>query len=246
MQVVVSGILTNYQAFGQGKETILILHGWQRSLEDWLPIAKQLASNHRVIVLDLPGMGATPASGHVQDTYDYAKFITSFMDKLELSSVILIGHSFGGRLGIILAAQTDRVSKLILVDSAGIEQKSLMVKAKIWWYRHLLKPLKKLVPLGLVVIMGRGAGSRDYQQSAGLRPVLTRVVNQDLRYLLPQISIPTSIIWGERDQALPIWHAKLMRSLIPNSTLRIVWGAGHLPYLDQARQFTTILREYVA
>src|SRR5258708_5008872 len=124
MHIVVDGILIHYQIIGDKKPALVILHGWKRSQNEWMLIAKQLTDRFTIVLLDLPGFGQTPKPNTAYSIYEYATFVEHFLDKLELKKATILGHSFGGRIGIILAAKTQRVEKLILVDAAGVEKKN--------------------------------------------------------------------------------------------------------------------------
>lgn len=240
MQVVVDGILTSYQIFGEKKgKTLLILHGWKRSFIEWLSVASELSQKYQIVLVDLPGFGQTACPKSIFSTYDYADFIVHFLDKLDIKKVTLIGHSFGGRIGIILGARTKRVEKLILVDAAGIEKRSAIAKVKIRFF----KAVKTLLPKKLVECLRDRLGSPDYRSAGTMRDIFVKVVNENLTYLLPKIKVPTLLIWGEKDTEVALWKTKRMRQLIPNSKLRVVWGAGHNPYLEKPREFMEILQE---
>src|SRR5581483_11907029 len=116
MQTIIDGLLANYEIKGEkNKNSILILHGWKRSLNDWQEVAKTLSSKNKVIILDLPGMGASSKPNTPFNTYDYADFVDKFIAKLQLKNVTLVGHSFGGRTAIIQASKNKAISKLVLV-----------------------------------------------------------------------------------------------------------------------------------
>src|ERR1035437_4628525 len=148
-QIVIENLLTNYQVFGDTGETLLILPGWRRSVSEWIPVAKSLSSKYKVVLLDLPGFnGATAMPKEVFGVFEYADFVKKFLEKLKINKCIVLGHSLGGRLGILLATQGNTVEKLILVDSSGIERKSLYVKIM-----HVMKlissPIFVFLPISL-------------------------------------------------------------------------------------------------
>lgn len=235
MQIIIDELLTNYQVFGKKGNDILILPGWQRTTLEWQSRALALAQNNRIFLLDLPGFGITPRPKSDWDIFDYAEFVKKFLAKIKIKSLTIIGHSFGGRIGIVLASQRLPIKQLILVDSAGIERKDLILKIKI----ITAKILKFILPKKIVLQLLSG----DYAESGEMRQIFKKVVNRDLVSLLPKIKIPTTIIWGEIDHVLPIAHAKLFHQLISQSRLRIVWGARHDPHLENPEQFTEILNE---
>jgi pimeloyl-ACP methyl ester carboxylesterase len=241
-QIVIEGLLTNYQVFGDAKETFLILPGWRRSIEEWVPVAKSLSDKYKVILLDLPGFGLTALSKSTFGVFEYADFVRQFLDKLKIDKCVLLGHSFGGRLGIVLASKGRIVDKLILVDSAGIENKSLYARL-IRVLKLIFSPIFTILPTSIKNKISRAIGSQDYKTSGEMHKIFVRVVDQDLRTLLPKIKIPTFIIWGDKDNVLPVSQAKIFKKEIEGSKVRIVWGAGHDPHLQKTEQFVSILKD---
>lgn len=246
MNIIVNNILTNYQIFADGseKESLIILPGWGKTLTEWIPTAKLLCNKYRVICLDLPGFGGTSKPKEDFDTYSYAGFVEQFLVKLKINKCSLLGHSFGGRLGIILAANTNMITNLILVDSAGVEKKSLVAKMKAVVSRAL-KPLTKNMPKSLRQRIVSVLGSSDYKSAGNLRTSFVKIVNQDLTHLLPEIKARTLVIWGNHDKQLSIKNTKVFKNLIPEVVVRVVWGAGHSPHLEKPRQFLEIINEYL-
>ncbi|NTU73833.1 alpha/beta hydrolase [Candidatus Roizmanbacteria bacterium] len=238
MQIIVDGVLTHYEIVGGGKkDKLLILHGWQRSLKEWLPVSAYMSDSYEVILLDLPGFGQTSKPDSDYSIYDYANFVKDFLGKISCKKVSLLGHSFGGRVGIILGANTSLIDKLVLVDAAGIEKRSALAKIKIFCF----KVLKHLLPSQALIILRNLLGSRDYKSAGTLRNIFIKVINEDLSYLLSKIHNSTYLIWGENDEEVPISKAKRMKKMIPNSRLRIVWKAGHSPHIEKQAEFKEIL-----
>lgn len=242
MQIVVDGILTHYQSIGEKKKTLLILHGWKRSLTEWLPIANELSKEYRVVLLDLPGFGQTLRPHKSYTIYDYAEFVEKFLTKLEISRIDFIGHSFGGRIGIILGAQTNLINKLILVDAAAVETKSLMIQMRVALNKIAIFPIKLLAPHYAEKIKSK-FGSDDYQSSGNMRDIFINTVNADLTPLLRKVKPEALVIWGEKDFVRPITEGKFIQESIPEAHMRVVWGAGHSPYLDKQKEFMEILEE---
>jgi pimeloyl-ACP methyl ester carboxylesterase len=246
MQTIVKNTLTNYQILGpkDTEETIVILHGWGRSYSDWIPIANQLKDRFKVILLDLPGFGSTPKPQTDWTIYDYTDYFEEFAKKLGLKNLIFIGHSFGGRIGIISASRSNLIKKLILVDSGAIEKKSLKLKAKVFIVQSL-KPLTKLLPTNIQKKLKSKAGSSDYQASGEMKKIFLNTIHEDLTHLFKNIKTKTLIIWGSNDLTLPVRNAKIIKSQIKDSELRIVWEAGHHPHLDKPKEFLEILEENI-
>lgn len=240
MQIVVDGILTHYQTMGEKtKPSLLILHGWKRSLQEWLPIAKQLTDKYFIILLDLPGFGGTHRPQKAFSIYDYADFVIYFLEKLHVKKITLLGHSFGGRIGIILGSKTNILEKLILVDSAGIERRTMTADIKIILY----KTIAPLLPKSFIKNLRHFLGSQDYKTSEELREIFVKVINEDLAYLLREVRVPTLLIWGSNDTEVPEWKFKIMKKLIPHVKVRVIWGSGHNPHLEKPKEFMEILEE---
>lgn len=241
MQTVIDGVLANYELFGKGnKGSIVILHGWGRNIDDWKSVAVFLSIAYQVYTLDLPGFGATFLPENVvMGTSDYASFVEKFIKKIELKKPILVGHSLGGRIGIILGTRDNLLSKLVLVDAAGIEERSFLVNLKIL----LAKIAKLFLPGHLQSVIRDRIGLADYKTSRQMQNVLKKVVSENLRSYLVKIMVPTLIVWGEKDSIQPVELAKIMRKEIPRAKLRIVWEAGHHPHLEKPQDFQEILEE---
>jgi pimeloyl-ACP methyl ester carboxylesterase len=241
-QVVVEGILTNYQIFGETGGTLLVLPGWRCSISEWIPVAKNFSSNHRVILLDLPGFGTTALPKKVFGVFEYADFVKKFLAKLKIEQCIVLGHSFGGRVAIVLASEGKLVDKLILVDSASIENRSLYARL-MRVIKLIFSPILVLLPRSPKNKISNLIGSEDYKSSGEMRKIFIRIVNQDLRALLSRIAVPTYIIWGDKDNVLPVSQTKIFKQEIKDSKVRIVWGAGHNPHLEKPKQFIAILKD---
>lgn len=232
MQKVVAGILTNYEVTGEGKP-MLVLHGWGGVLSEWRNISDELGGKHKVILVDLPGFGGSQKPGDDWGIYEYADWVEEFMKKTELREPTVLGHSFGGRIAIILGARR-RAERLVLVDAAGMETRN--------WKSRLMAiaaPMFSWLPDE----WRRWARSEDYRSSGKMKGIYKRVVGEDLRNNLKDIICPALIIWGEKDQVLPFAEARMLHVGIKNSVLRVVWGAGHWPHLEKPKELLQILSE---
>lgn len=245
-QIVVDNILTNYEHIGSSENpTLLILPGWMCRSSDWILVAKNLVDTHNVLILDFPGFGLTQKPDSSWDTYDYASYVEKFLAKLEIKKCNILAHSFGGRVATVLAANTKLIDKLILVDAAGYEKKDLTTKIKLFIYLKIKKIFKFIKKGEFSNFFKNKLGSEDYKNARGMRDIFVRIVNQDLSDLMQKIKIPALIIWGEYDDVLNIKRARIMKKLIPNSILRIVWNAKHFPYLEKPNEFTKIIKEFL-
>jgi pimeloyl-ACP methyl ester carboxylesterase len=235
-----------------GGPPLLLLHGWGTSSELFEPILAGLESGRQLIVPDLPGFGATPAPDVAWSVHEYADWCMALLDRLGVERFDLIGHSNGGRIGIVLAAEhPGRVSRMVLTASAGIRpRRTLRDAARVRTYKAL-RALERasVAPGALRRSAGRRAdqrGSADYRAVSGaMRGTLVRLVNEDLRALLPGLQIPVLLIWGDQDTETPIADGRLMERLIPDAGLVVFEGAGHYAYLEQPGRFCRIVEVFL-
>ena len=238
-----------YEVQGEG-EPVLILHGWGCSKDTVQSITEHIAKTHRAYALDMPGFGETPPPNEVFGIEQYTQVVEKFCRKLNIENPILIGHSFGGRISILFSSR-NQTSKVMLVDAAGIVPKrTLKYHIKVRSY----KIYKKLLPLFVgkqeaerrIEERRNRSGSADYRAAQGImRAVFVKIVNKDLKYVMPKIKAPTLMIWGELDTATPLSDARTMEKLIKGSGVAVMKGCGHYSFLDNPRQFFAIVDAFL-
>src|SRR3989344_5496517 len=227
-------ISVNYKIAGQGP-VILILHGWGSSSDSWFGVQEILVGKgFCVIVPDLPGFGKTQAPATVWGVGEYAEFIHEFARKLGLEKFVLIGHSFGGQAAIQFAVEhPEKTEKLVLVAAAGVRRTPGVFKKLVAAAAKLVSFLLYLVPSqdlrnNIKHAIYMAIRRRDYVRTQGImRDVFKLVITQDLTAKFSKISVPTLIIWGDKDELTPVQDAYLMHELIRNSKLEIIGGGKH-------------------
>lgn len=243
-QIVINNQLINYLDVNpQAANTVVFLHGWQSSAQVWVKILELLApSKVRLIALDLPGFGLSPMSKSAWGVGDYAELVKNFAIKLQLGSIVLVGHSFGGRVAIKLsAAEPKLIKKLVLVDAAGFRNEKIQTKLKILAAKTV-KPLFALPILKrLKETAYRAIGAKDYAEAGALRQILVKTISEDLTDCMREITIPTLLVWGGKDTETPLPFGQIMNRLIPNSKLVVLSGAGHFSFLDEPDQFSKLI-----
>jgi len=253
MNIEIDGLNISYKESGQGDQVIVMLQGWGTDLGMYDSIADCLNDKYRFIQFDFPGFGASDEPKEPWNVDAYTDFFCKFMEAVGIKKASLIGHSYGGRVIIKLASRDTipfEIDKIVLLDAAGIvPEKSLMQKFKIKRYKFLKKiAMNKVVYYlfpELIDDWRSRQGSADYKAASPMmRQCMVMAVNEDLRHLLPKIKQDTLLVWGDVDTATPISDARLMDSLIPNSGLAIIEGAGHYAYLEKPAIFRNIVRAY--
>ncbi len=232
----------NYQVVGSGKNTVVFLHGWGGSIQSFAPVAKRLDAT--CYLIDLYGFGDSTLS-KAMDIYEYAIQLYLFFIEKGLHHFTLVGHSFGGRIAILLASVFNlEISNLVLVDSAGLKYKFNLITymrvqkykiAKVLHSWHLISDAKM-----------QKFGSKDFINTSGaLRITFVKVVNQHLDYIVPRITIPTLIVWGTKDKQTPLYMAHRLHCNIVGSGVVFYNGSGHFSYLQNLPNFVAVLNNFV-
>ena len=244
----VDDLTVRYQVGGQGP-AVLLLHGWGGAIESFAPVLDDLQRSYTVAAFDLPGFGKSSLPPSTWGSADYAQLTLNVMDRLHLERPHLIGHSFGGQVSIQLAATSpNRVSKLVLVCSAGIRTKPALatrLKRRTARLGRWLAVYGGWVGEMLRAEIYRRVQSQDYANAGPLRPTLVRVINEDLTPLLPLITSPTLLVWGEQDRDVPLAAAQVMARLLPEARLVVFEHAGHFAYLDQFDRFRLLVGRFL-
>lgn len=243
----IKNLKVSYQVAGAG-DVVILLHGWGGEAASFQPVFEWLARSHKVYALDLPGFGKSEVPPMPWDTTDYAQYVIAFLEHFRIPKAHFIGHSFGGRISIIISAEhPERVDKLILVDSAGIRPRRTLKYHIRVGLAKIGKLLRRTGKIGkrLADSISRVLGSKDYQDAGEMRATLVRVVNQDLRSLLPLINASTLLIWGEDDTDTPVAFGQIMEKEIPDAGLVVLKEAGHFSYLDKFPQFCRIVASFL-
>ncbi|PLX19656.1 MAG: alpha/beta hydrolase [Salinivirgaceae bacterium] len=258
---------------GQGKETIIFVHGLGTYLRAWEKNIEELKSDYRVIAVDLPGYGKSSKNPHEGSMTYYASVIVELMDKLNIQSAVLTGHSMGGQISMVTALQyPTRVKKLVLVAPAGFERFSEGQKD---WFRDVMTLTGvKLTPADAVVtnaaynfynmpdyaefiitdrLAMRAADDFDNYCYTVVRSV-HGMVDQPVIDKLDQIKQPTLILFGENDNLIPNRYlnpgftkeiAEYGHSKIPNSELVMVPQCGHFLPLEKPDVLNENVRNFL-
>lgn len=245
----IEGVDFHYTVEGEGYP-IVLMHGWGCNHSTLASIEKALLPNMKVYNVDFPGFGSSTEPEGVWGVEEYTRLIEKFIEIEGLEAPVLLGHSFGGRVGILYSSR-NKVRKLILVDAAGVKPtRTLKYYVKVYSY----KMMKHLLPLLFGKTKGQAmldkyrgkSGSSDYNSSTPkMRAILSKVVNEDLKHVMPSIKCPTLLIWGKNDTATPLKDAQTMEKLIPDAGLVAFDGVGHYSFLENPFQFAAVLKNFL-
>lgn len=208
---------------GSVPPTVVAMHGWGRSGNDFTEIVAGLDA----LAIHLPGFGITPEPSEPWGSERYADEVAAALQGMP--PVILVGHSFGGRVAVRLAAKYPHLVRGIVLTGVPLLRLTAAPRPALAY-----RGIRFLAKLGLVSPARLEAekhrrGSADYRAAQGvMRDVLVTVIREDYRDDLAKIGVPVHMVWGERDTAAPTDAGEAASKLIQNSTFRVVPGAEHL------------------
>ncbi|PJB98659.1 MAG: hypothetical protein CO078_01260 [Candidatus Nealsonbacteria bacterium CG_4_9_14_0_8_um_filter_36_17] len=239
-------------------EPLLILHGWGSNSARWQRVKELIEKEGiEVLILDLPGFGITPSPEKPWGRKDYINWIFQKIKEKNWDEFNLLGHSFGGGLAVKIATNPalfkkgGGIEKLILCAPAIIKRKS--IKAYLfYWVAFLGKKIFSLPGFKLFYpfvqkLIYKLAGARDYYVADGMMKETMKKIGkeEDLEMILEKIKIPTLILWGKRDDVLPLKDAFCIKEKIKDSQLKIIPTARHSPHREAPEELAKILIQFI-
>lgn len=252
-KLCVNDLNINYKITGKG-EPLLILHGWGGSSDSWAKV-QQIISNkgYKVIVPDFPGFGKSVTPPRPWSIADYTDLILNFVEKINLETFYLLGHSFGGRVAVKFAMNyPEKVKLLILCDSAGIKPKKGLLTLIIFWSarignaiftpKHFARFKDGVRNLFYIFIR-----HKDYVKANGvMKETIKKVLDEDLLLDLSRIKMKTLIVWGQADKLVPIKYGRIFKEKIEDSEMEVLPKIGHSPHLEVPDKLSAIILNFLA
>ena len=235
MNVKIDNIKLEYIKEGRGRDLVL-LHGWGQNKEMMLPLLNNLKEDFCCYSFDLPGFGKSTEPDKAFSVYDYAVFLHKAFNKLGIEKPIIVGHSFGGKIALVMGAKYE-VESLVLLASPAFAAKT-SIKTKI------LKAFKKLPFMETIAEKAKKfIGSTDYKNASGvMREILISTVNTDITEDLKEINVPCIFIFGTRDEAVSLNDAYKMSNLVKDGALIKLPEGTHYAYLEFLGQVVAIIK----
>ena len=220
----------SYEVINNSKnKEILFLHGWGSSKEIMRRTFQDYLHDYRHIYIDLPGFGRSSCEFPLHSE-DYAGILRNFLQKIDSSPQIVVGHSFGGKVATLLNPDL-----LVLLSSAGITwPKPLKIRMKIAIYK-LLKPFGKGLRNVFVSQDVKNMNEIMYQ-------TFKNVVDEDFRNIFSAYTGKALLFWGREDSATPLKSAYEIKKLMKNSELFILDG-DHYFFLHHANFIADKIKE---
>jgi len=262
-EIVVGDFTTPYLEGGQG-ETVLLIHGFQSNKDIWIRMAKQLTKHYHVIAIDLPAHGdSTILMDKTYTVPEQAKRVIAIMDKLQLTQPVhVMGHSMGGAIAFHLAhLAPSQVRSLALMSSAGVisqqpselylrNQKGenpLIVRNEDDYKKMLAFtmsdppyiPSPVIATLTRISISREKVGEKIYQE-------LNLKYSLNPEEVLPQIKVPTLVLWGDQDKVINVSSTEVFKRLMPQAQVVIFKGVGHAPQIERTKESAQAYESFLA
>jgi pimeloyl-ACP methyl ester carboxylesterase len=267
----IDGIPFNYIDVGSGDgDPVVLVHGLGGQWQNWLENIPRLAQSRRVVAMDLPGFGCTPESEDDEKITitRYGHWVNEVADRLGLETVDLVGNSMGGYIAAEVAIQfPERVSRLVLVSAAGISSAEVLqmpiltigrvaaalASNSVTRYRRLAaRPVTRHISLALVArhprLLKADLAYEGFFKGGGkpgFDDALRASLDYDFRDRLPDVKVPTLIVWGERDSIIPTRDADEFERLIEDSRKVVMRDTGHVPMAERPQAFNDVLVDFL-
>lgn len=219
----------SYIEEGNGK-TILFLHGWGQNKEMMYPLIEQLKNNYKCIIVDMPGFGDSKFNGE-KNIEEYTETIKNFLEEKKIAPDYIVGHSFGGKVALKYYLKYKNIKGLIFIASPLLKPK----RSIIYYYKIAKHKLKKKLKFNI-----QKSGSEDYRNCSDcMKTFFISVVNTHFDKEIKNIEVPVLLVWGRKDEKVPLFKAVKLHNIIKKSELQLENG-GHFAYLENI-EFTRLV-----
>jgi pimeloyl-ACP methyl ester carboxylesterase len=232
-------------------DPVVFLHGAAGLA--WAPPLDALATRYRVFAPEHPGASDPDALTHIRDLWDLTLFYDELLDVLELPSVALVGHSFGGMVAAEVAASSRRrIRKLALIAPIGLWRDDAPVPDVAGISPQKLLELSLADPRGPLADMMAAQTTdpaarfeRDLRMASILH-FIWPIPDKGLKRRIHRVNAPTLLIWGTEDKLVPPVYAGDFASLLSDAHVEMVGDAGHFPHLEAPEATSAILCDFLA
>ncbi len=235
---------------GDRSVPLLWLHGWGQSGACFTSLATACTRGVSAAI-DFPGFGESPMPDTAWGSEEYARAVEALIRTGFHGKVCLIGHSFGARIAVQLAAKHPQlIAGIVLISGAGLPpRRSVWKRTRIAGIKSMLRAagiFDQCMDSKMRKRVSAYFGSADYNAAGALRPILVNVVNEDLSDIAARIDVPALLLYGEQDEETPPEMGERYRALIPHSELVVLPKFAHLNILSDGRhQLANLIGQFV-
>lgn len=270
---VFQGKLHLIEAGRENPQTIVLIHGLgYRGMLDWQRVLPELTDQYHVIAIDLPGFGGSDNHQVQYAPEKYSRLVNWVITQYAHETVILVGHSMGAAVSLRYAHNyPERVSRLVLVDAAGILQRTVFIKhiakvpvayERLEKYQQTIPMLDKLIkkmaskadgwtqsllitfdhlPDIPQLMMTSGLAQQYLYKDRSSMNAALGLAYEDFSAAVREVDVPTHIVWGEHDSVAPVRTGKVLAGLLSNAELHVIRKAGHVPMTENFDDFMSVL-----
>jgi pimeloyl-ACP methyl ester carboxylesterase len=249
----INGLDIRYLTGGQG-DPLIIVHGGSDGASAWLKNIMVLSKKYTIYVPDMPGFGLSQS---IEGNYyipEMVDFVNNFACSLGLNNFYLMGHSLGGGVALHYTLKyPEQIRKLVLVSSLCLGREIA------WWIRLTSPPVicRTIGKMAISVFKAAKYVAKYFGPWEIVEPVsktslqigtcIATLTQQTIVLLsqLPQIMVPTLVMWGAKDPVVPFAHAYAAAELIPDCQVRVFDNAGHSVYRERIREFSNVLSRFL-
>jgi len=264
-----------YTELGSGTTTLIFVHGLANFKGVWQSNITELSKTYRCIALDLPGNGQSSSGDYNYSMFFYAECVKQFIDQLNLKNIVLVGHSMGGQVALILSLRFPHlINKLILVAASGLEYftefDKMIINNSMQFGQLFLTNEQNLESAILtsfyhfdqLAINDLIKESKEFikthtdrEWKRMVKESISAMLNEQVQQFLSSLKIPTLIIFGDNDAMIPnkLLHssetvqsiAKKANALIENSQILIIKKAGHFVQIEKSKEVNVAINEFL-
>ena len=241
MHTKTDGKKLHVDTLGRGTN-IVLLHGWGGSAESMRPLATRLAKNFRSTILDLPGFGESDPPEPTWGIAEYSRLIAKYIKRNYDNPIVLFGHSFGGTIGIHIAASNPELINKLILCAPSYKRPPHTTKSN---RQKILKAMALHLPNLARFYYKLRHPSSDAYKFPKLQSNYETILKQDLSDTTENIIAPTLILWGTADKDAPFENAQYLETTISKSRLAPFHGKTHGLPLSDPDQLYWIIKEFV-
>lgn len=235
---------------GSGPGLVALHHSW--GSPGWTPLYERLATQFDVIVPDMPGYAGSERPAWAREPRDLAIILGRVLERLNVTAGVLVGFGFGGYVAAELAAMNpSRLARLVLVGAAGVkpENGEILDQMMVSHSDYVKQSFRDESTYNDVI----GEAAQELRQLWDFsREMTARVTwkpymfNRRLPPLLRDLTLPTLLIWGERDNIVPVECGQQYQALIEGARLEVIPDAGHLIEMEQPDRVADLIKTHAA
>lgn len=237
--------------------TLLILPGLSLGAHNWRFNFDRYAEKYHTVVMDFPGYGRSDAPNIPYTIHFFKDTVVEFMRKKGIDHAVILGHSLGGQVGIVLAAENpELVDALILETATGVrprfgifedwairtfitaERFATLPEDKLREYTEMnfyapIPAQEELIYYQLSYRAHWGNTEDFHARNVAFTRGAVNIITTDVREYVPRIKAPTLILWGRNDRLDDVKNAYWLYRTIPDAQLYIIERCGHMPHLEK-------------